>query len=186
MSLTSYNIKYHPHEERRSMTATINIHASCVVLADAGARFGAPGDTGVLILGESGAGKSDLALRLIAEGATLVADDRCELFVEGDSICAQPPAKLAGLMEIRGVGVLPARFASKARIGLAVRLVEPEAVSRLPEPARYEPPVALAAPRTIWPPEIAVAPFEPSAPAKIAAAAAGFAGVLSRETTRSG
>ena len=61
----------------------VNIHASCVVCARAGAAFGVPEDAGVLLLGESGSGKSEAALRLIAIGAKLVADDRCELLFDG-------------------------------------------------------------------------------------------------------
>ena len=49
-----------------------NIHASCV----------AAGNGGVLILGNSGQGKSDLALRLLDRGARLVADDRCDIWYE--------------------------------------------------------------------------------------------------------
>lgn len=168
------------------MTAVANIHASCVVLAGAGQAFGAPHGAGVLILGESGAGKSDLALRLIAHGAVLVADDRCELFFENNRLCARPPASLAGLIEVRGVGVMSMRHLPEAPIAIAVRLVPPKAVARLPEKAVYEPPAALGAPPGIWPLLIAVAPFEGSAPAKIAAAASAFAGDLFRETARPG
>src|SRR5579863_3848988 len=105
---------------------TVNIHASCVVLRRAGDAFGAPGDCGVLLLGESGAGKSDLALRLIAEGAQLVADDRVELFARDGVLWAQPPKSLAGLIEVRGVGILSLSFEPEARIGLVVQLVPRE------------------------------------------------------------
>ena len=64
------------------MTKVVNIHASCIRLALAAAAFGAPRSAGVLLLGDSGSGKSDLALRLIGRGAELVADDRTELHVE--------------------------------------------------------------------------------------------------------
>lgn len=56
-----------------------NIHASCVAI----------GAKGVLILGESGAGKSDLALRLMDEGARLVADDRTELYAAKGRLMAR-------------------------------------------------------------------------------------------------
>ncbi|HEY6579113.1 MAG TPA: hypothetical protein VIY09_07300 [Rhizomicrobium sp.] len=141
----------------------------------AGEEFGVPGDFGVLLLGISGAGKSDLALRLIAGGAMLVADDRCDLFVSGGGLCAKAPRTLQGLIEVRGVGIVSLPCASDAKIGLAVHLVSPDGIVRLPEPARFRPPEALAAPESAWPPEIAVAPFEASAPAKIAAAAAALA-----------
>ena len=75
-----------------AMTRSVNIHATCVRLGRAGAAFGAPPDAGVLLLGKSGAGKSDLALRLIALGATLVADDRTELYLWQRKLYARPPA----------------------------------------------------------------------------------------------
>ena len=59
---------------------TVNIHGSCIVLDKAAATFAAPPGDGVLILGASGAGKSSVALKLLAMGARLVADDRVELF----------------------------------------------------------------------------------------------------------
>jgi hypothetical protein len=152
----------------------LNIHASCVVLGRAGEPFGAPHDLGVLILGESGAGKSDLALRLIANGAMLVADDRCDLFVSADVLHARVPPKLQGMIEIRGAGIVNLPHRTCARIGLAVRLVPPGTISRLPELTRYRPPDPLAVPESRWPTEIAIVAFEASAPAKIAAAAAAF------------
>src|SRR5947209_16703264 len=98
----------------------VNLHASCIVCARAGAAFGAPEDAGVLLLGESGAGKSDMALRLIAMGAKLIADDRCELCFDGESLRARAPRALAGLIELRGVGILALPFAIEARIALIV------------------------------------------------------------------
>lgn len=150
----------------------INIHASCVVTAQAGDAFGAPRDAGVLILGASGAGKSDLALRLIATGAMLVADDRCDLFVTSGYLHAAVPRTLAGLIEVRGVGIVRVPYRPDARIALAVRLAEPPAVVRLPEPATYRPPAPLELPEPNLPREILLAPFEVSTPAKILAAIA--------------
>jgi serine kinase of HPr protein (carbohydrate metabolism regulator) len=146
----------------------INVHASCVVLARAGEMFGAPGDAGVLILGESGAGKSDLALRLIAMGAVLVADDRCDLFVSSDALHA-------GMIEIRGVGIVRLPWKADARIALAIRLDASGAITRLPEPAKYRPPPPIELPEQNLPNEFFLAPFEASAPAKVLAAAAKYA-----------
>jgi serine kinase of HPr protein (carbohydrate metabolism regulator) len=157
------------------VTSVVNIHASCVVLGRAGEPFGARPDLGVLIFGESGAGKSDLALRLIASGATLVADDRCDLFVAAGVLHASVPPTLQGMIEIRGLGIVRLPCRASARIGLAVRLVPADTINRLPEPTLYRPPELLALPESQWPAEIAVAAFEASAPAKIAAAAAAFA-----------
>lgn len=154
---------------------TANIHASCVVVARAGEVFAAPRDAGVLLLGGSGAGKSDLALRLIACGAVLVADDRCDLYISHNALHARAPRLLAGMAEIRGVGILPLSHSDNARVALVVRCVASATIARLPEPMRYRPPDALHAPEHLWPPEIAIAAFEASAPAKILAAAAHFA-----------
>lgn len=150
-----------------------NIHASCVVLRGAGGAFGAPADCGVLLLGESGAGKSDLALRLISQGAQLIADDRVELFGRDDALWAQPPKTLARLIEVRGVGILSLPSETEARIGLVVQLVPREKMPRMPALERYEPPPHLIV-RTN-PPLIRLAAFDHSVAAKIAAAAAAFA-----------
>ena len=160
--------------------AIVNIHATCLRLGRAGAAFGAPRDAGVLLLGKSGAGKSDLALRLIALGATLVADDRTDLYVWRRKLYARAPARLAGLMEVRGVGILRLPYATHARVALAVELGRDTA--RLPDHRRYRPPAALALPATAAPPVVKVAPFEASAAAKIIAATAAYALGLYRDT----
>ncbi|MGD0143763.1 MAG: hypothetical protein ABSC92_11435 [Rhizomicrobium sp.] len=162
---------------------TANIHASCVVLRGAGDAFGAPADCGVLLLGESGAGKSDLALRLISQGALLVADDRVELFVRDDALWVRPPKALAGLIEVRGVGILSLPFETEARIGLAVQLVLREKMPRMPALERYEPPAHFSV--GTKPPMIRLAPFDHSAPAKVAVAAAAFANPLFEEEGKS-
>lgn len=146
-----------------------------MLLAGAARAFGAPADAGVLILGESGRGKSDLALRLIERGAALVADDRVELFVQEDRLWARPPARLAGLIEIRGLGILRMPHAADAAIALAVRLVDTGIASRLPEPQTYRPPATLPLFTQAKPPLVELCGFESSAPAKVLAAAAGFA-----------
>ncbi|PIY73077.1 MAG: serine kinase, partial [Rhodobacterales bacterium CG_4_10_14_0_8_um_filter_70_9] len=82
------------------MSAGGAIHASCVAWAVAGKA------RGLLILGASGAGKSALALELIALGAALVADDQVALRRVGEAVVAAPPPPLAGLIEARGLGLL--------------------------------------------------------------------------------
>ena len=106
-----------------------NIHASCVAISG----------KGVLLLGPSGAGKSDLALRLIDEGARLVADDRCELFVRAGKLCVRSPRSIAGLLEMRGIGIIALPHAKSVPLALAVRLGTSRA--RLPEPAFYASPL---------------------------------------------
>jgi serine kinase of HPr protein (carbohydrate metabolism regulator) len=87
---------------------------------------------GVLILGEPGAGKSDLALRLIADGALLVADDQTEIHVAGEGLRATSPATIAGLIEARGVGIVRAPLKAAAQLRLAVSLIV-TAPERMPE-----------------------------------------------------
>ncbi len=99
-----------------------NIHATAVAL-DA--------DRGVLIVGPSGSGKSELALRLMAFGARLVADDRVDLHVAQGKLMATCPASLAGMIEMRGIGILGAAPLPQARLVLAVNLGEQE-TERLP------------------------------------------------------
>ena len=82
----------------------------------------------MLLIGASGSGKSDLLLRLLDHGYALVADDRVEI---EDGI-ARPPPALAGLIEVRGIGILRLPYAGQARLALAVALGEG---ARLPEPA---------------------------------------------------
>ncbi len=121
------------------------------------------GGAGVLLLGAPGSGKSDLALRLIDRGATLIADDR--VLVEGLAMpprLVAPPA-IAGLIEVRGVGILRMPHLSGVPARLAVRLDCPP--ERLPEPSVHR--VGQAAV-----PAMALAAFEPSAPLKVELAVA--------------
>jgi HPr kinase/phosphorylase len=98
------------------------IHATCVAF----------GDIGILLRGPSGAGKSDLALRMIEAGAVLVADDRVRLAAVHGALQAAPPADLAGLLELRGVGMIRLPNVSGAPIYLVADLVPPGEVARLP------------------------------------------------------
>jgi len=151
----------------------VNIHATCLRLCRAGAAFGAPAGAGVLLVGGSGAGKSDLALRLIAMGARLVADDRTDLFVARGRLFARAPKRIAGLIEVRGVGVLRLPRAAQAQVTLVAELGR--GGPRLPAHRRWLPPAALALPADAAPWAVRIAPFEASAPAKLAAAAAAYA-----------
>lgn len=100
------------------------IHASCVAIAG----------KGVLLAGAAGAGKSDLALRLIDEGAELVADDQTELRIEKDALIASAPPTIAGLIEIRHSGLIRMPFTAKAPVALYVDLSPlDEKLERMPE-----------------------------------------------------
>lgn len=97
----------------------------------------------VLIFGAPGSGKSDLALRLIAAGARLIADDGTRLQRKGEGVYASPPATIAGMMEVRGLGVVTVPGAATAAdafpVALAVDLVsDPALVARMPDPASRE------------------------------------------------
>ncbi|SFH69014.1 HPr kinase/phosphorylase [Albimonas pacifica] len=108
------------------------LHASCVALTpEAEGGEAAAGFAAALILGPSGAGKSSLALELISRGARLVADDRCHLRAGPAGLAASAPAAIAGLIEARGVGLIPLHPLAEARVVAAVDLSRPEP-ERLP------------------------------------------------------
>lgn len=134
------------------MTRPATIHATAVAL----------GDKGLLLLGPSGAGKSDLALRLLAAGWRLVADDRVVLTVAQGQLLASAPAPLAGLLEVRGVGIVPEATAP-APLLLALDLAM--VPDRLPEPDMRD-----FAGVTL--PVLGFDPFGPSAPERAARALA--------------
>ena len=98
----------------RTRPDIVNIHASCV----------AAGSRGILLLGLSGQGKSDLALRLIDRGARLVADDRCDIWFERDRLWCRPPAELAGKLEVRGLGIVEKAWVAPVPLAIAVRLAD--------------------------------------------------------------
>lgn len=92
----------------------------------------------IVLRGPSGAGKSDLALRLIDAGAELVADDRTVLTKRNNTLVASAPARLAGRLEVRGIGILDLKYRTEAPVALVVDLVEIDLVPRLPEESRTE------------------------------------------------
>lgn len=125
------------------------LHASCVAIRG----------RGVLLLGASGAGKSDLALRLIDRGATLVGDDGIVVTAEGDRLIARPGPNIEGRIEVRGIGIVALPHA-QAPLALALALDQP--VARMPAetlPMRLVDGLPL--------PVIALDPFEASAPVKV-------------------
>jgi len=126
------------------------IHASCVALEG----------KGVLLRGVPGAGKSDLALRLIEGGATLVADDQVALTSTGEALLAAPPARIAGLLEVRGIGIVSMDFVTQCPVHLVVDMVQPDTVERMPEAATVD----LCGHRIA---HVLLAPFEASAPVKV-------------------
>ena len=110
----------------------LTVHATCVVV----------GEAGVLIRGESGAGKSSLALALIERAglqgafAALVGDDRVRVEVRHGRVVARPHPAIAGLVEIRGHGIVAVDHVPACVLRLVVDLVG--AAPRLPEPPEPE------------------------------------------------
>lgn len=95
----------------------------------------AHGGKGLLILGKSGAGKSSLALAMIALGAGLVADDRTTIARLDGQLIASAPEPLQGLIEARGIGLIRLPFITQIALKVAVDLDQAES-DRLP-PLRH-------------------------------------------------
>ena len=120
----------------------MQIHGSCA------AHDGA----GVLLVGAPGTGKSDLLLRLLDRGFTLVADDQVIL----EAGRARAPASLAGLVEVRGIGIIRLPYAADAALALTVELGNSD---RMPEPRQRH-----------GVPLLCIDPAQASAPARVALA----------------
>ncbi|WP_051334521.1 HPr kinase/phosphatase C-terminal domain-containing protein [Bradyrhizobium sp. Ai1a-2] len=112
------------------MNHTASVHASAVLV----------GERAVLIRGPSGSGKSRLAFDLILAGrsgqlppAVLVGDDRVYLDTAGKELRVRPVAELAGLIEIRGLGIRRVESTHEAIVGLVVDLAAEDA-ERVPPP----------------------------------------------------
>lgn len=128
----------------------MRLHATCVAIDG----------RGVLLTGPPGAGKSDLALRLIDRGARLVSDDGVEIARAGAGLIASAPATIAGKLEVRGIGIVAMEADHTAPLALCVMLDTPP--ERMPPdgaPTRTMAGVEL--------PAIALAPFEASAAIKV-------------------
>lgn len=125
------------------------LHASCVGI----------GGRAVLIEGLSGAGKSDLALRLIDRGAVLVSDDYTLVRRIGTGLVASAPATIAGKIEVRGIGIVEMPHQDDLPVALIVGLGG--AVQRMPEDDENRTIAGIAVPH------VALASIEPSTPIKV-------------------
>ena len=101
-----------------------NLHASCVAVEG----------RAVLIGGPSGSGKSDLALRLIDRGFTLVSDDRTIIRRDGARLVASAPDTIKGKLEIRGLGIVDMASVSDVPLALVVELTSD--MARMPDDSR--------------------------------------------------
>lgn len=120
-----------PGEKPESTPARTLVQATCVLV---GAR-------GVLVRGVPGSGKSSLTAALAAADGParlvrLVADDAVHVGASSGRLVAVAPEPTRGTIEMRGVGIVPVAFESRAVIRLVVDLVAAESVERMPDPDR--------------------------------------------------
>jgi len=141
------------------------IHGTCLAV----------GGEGVLLVGKPGAGKSDLALRLIDQSgfglsgslrqAQLVADDQVIVRKRDGALVASAPSTIAGKLEIRGLGIAEIPVVKETRLRLAVRLTPMAEIERLPDLGRSRMDIL-----GIAIPLILLDPWNASAPARLRAA----------------
>src|SRR5947208_5911103 len=117
---------------------------------------------GVLITGPSGSGKSDLTLRLLDRGFTLVSDDQTIVKKDADRLLASAPATIAGKLEIRGIGIVEMERTDNVPVALIVELTSD--IQRLPDDSRERPILGVKLPL------ISIDAMTASAPSKVALA----------------
>ena len=116
----------------------------------------------VLITGLSGSGKSDLALRLLDRGFTLVSDDQTIVKRDGNRLIASAPPTIAGKLEIRGIGIVDVDHLENMPVALLVELTGE--IQRMPDDSRERPILGVTLPL------IAIDAMTASAPSKVALA----------------
>lgn len=114
----------------------------------------------VLITGPSGSGKSDLTLRLLDRGFTLVSDDQTLVRKVGNRLIATAPQTISGKLEIRGIGIVEMETAKDVPVALIVDLTNE--IQRLPDDNRERPILGVKLPL------ITVDAMTASAPSKVA------------------
>ena len=116
----------------------------------------------VMIMGPSGSGKSDLTLRLLDRGFTLVSDDQTLVKLDGERLVASAPANIAGKLEIRGIGIVDMERLDNMPVALLVELTSD--IQRLPDDSRERPILGVKLPL------ITIDAMTASAPSKVALA----------------
>jgi serine kinase of HPr protein (carbohydrate metabolism regulator) len=116
----------------------------------------------VLITGPSGSGKSDLTLRLLDRGFTLVSDDQTLVRKDGSRLLASAPPTIAGKLEIRGIGIIDMDRVEDVPVALLVELTSE--IRRLPDDSRERPILGIPLPL------ITIDAMPASAPSKVALA----------------
>jgi serine kinase of HPr protein (carbohydrate metabolism regulator) len=116
----------------------------------------------VLITGPSGSGKSDLALRLLDRGFTLVSDDQTIVKRDGDRLLASAPPTIAGKLEVRGIGIVEMDRTNDVPVALLIELTGD--IQRLPDDSRERPILGVKLPI------VSIDAMTASAPSKVALA----------------
>jgi serine kinase of HPr protein (carbohydrate metabolism regulator) len=116
----------------------------------------------VLITGASGAGKSDLALRLLDRGFTLVSDDQTIVKRDGSRLIASAPPTIAGKLEVRGIGIIDMERVDSVPVALLLELTSD--IQRLPDDSGERPILGVSVPL------ISIDAMTASAPSKVALA----------------
>ena len=125
------------------------LHATCVAI----------GNAGVIIVGRSGSGKSDLAVRLIDRGAMLVSDDSTHIERRSERLIASAPDTIKGKIELFGVGIVEMPTQQDVEVKLIVSLDEHP--TRMPDWGGRRQIAGIDVP------VLGVAAYEPSAPIKV-------------------
>ena len=135
-----------------SRLSSENLHASTVAL----------NGRAVVISGPSGSGKSDLALRLLDHGFTLVSDDRTIVRKQGTKLVASAPETIKGKMEVRGLGIFQMEHVTDVPVALVVELRSD--IQRMPDDGQERLVLGVGVPLVV------VDAMTASAPSKVALA----------------